>query len=119
MGIFDSTSNSDQTTTSQNAGFSEIGGNANSFNLSLGKKSKGNTFNVLDGGAISRAFDFGGAALKSVEVLGASNSASIDKALAALNESARSDSENVLVTVGKWAAIAAIAYFGFRALARG
>jgi hypothetical protein len=119
-GFFNSTSNPETNTYNQNAGFSEINGSATSLNLVSGKKSRTNTtVNLLDGGAIGRAFDFGGAALKQVELAGAQTSATIEKAINAVAEAARSDGENVLVTGVKWIAIAAIAYFGFRALTKG
>ncbi len=116
MGFFDSTSKSETTTSSQNAGFSEIQGSASSLNLVTGKKSKNVTVNALDGGAIANAFAFAGEALKQVELSGANTRGAISDAISAVSASARSEPENVAISLGKWALIAAIAYFGFRAL---
>lgn len=116
MGIFDSKSSSETTNTSQNAGFSEISGIASSLNLTTGKKSKYTTVNVTDGGAVKSALDFAGQALKQVELAGANARGSLQDAIGSVTESARSDSENVAVTLIKWGALAALVIFGLRAL---
>jgi hypothetical protein len=120
MGLFDSTSSSETTNTSQNAGFSEIAGAASSLNLVTGKKTKNVTVNALDGGAIGSAFGFAGEALreslKQVELAGASARGTTQDTISALAAAARSEPENIAITLGKWALIAAIAYFGFRAI---
>lgn len=116
IGAFSSESSSSTTTTSQSSGFSEISGVAQSLNLSTGKKSKNNTLNLLDGGAISKAFDFGAQALKQVEIAGTNNASSIRDAISAVTESSRGEGENIAITLAKWGAIAAMVYFGFRAL---
>lgn len=118
MGIFDSKSSSEQTTTSQNGGFSEVGGSAQAVNLSFGKKSKNNAVTLTDYGAVSSAFGFGSQALKQIELLGAQSAAGIEKAISAVNESARSETENVAVNWGKWVALAAIAFFVANAFAK-
>jgi hypothetical protein len=115
-GAFNSESSSETSTTTQNAGFSEVSGFASSVNLSTGKKSKYTTVNLLDGGAIGKAFDFGAAALKQIELAGENNKLTSSGAITAVKESARSEGENIAITVAKWAAIAAMVYFGFRAL---
>ena len=99
----------------QNAGFSEVG-MAQSLNLAFGSKSKGNTLNVLDGGAVSALGNIASEALRQVELAGGNTRGVVDSALAKISEAARSEGENVAITLGKWALIAAIAYFGFRAL---
>lgn len=116
MGFFDSKSVSETSPITQNAGFSEVSGIAQSLNLTFGKKSKGNAVTLTDGGAVARAFDFGSAALKQVEVAGAQSGANIERAIAALAESSRGETENIGVTAIKWAAFAGIAYFIFRAV---
>lgn len=116
-GFGSSASSAETNNTQQSAGFSEIGGSATSLNITGGKKAKTDTVvNILDGGAINKAFDFGAQALKQVELAGTSNAGAIRDAITAVSESARSESENVAISLGKWALIAAIAYFGFKAL---
>ena len=58
-GAFESTSSTQTTTTTQNAGFSETGGSAISLNLTGGGKRStvSPTVNVLDGGAVKLGFD--------------------------------------------------------------
>jgi hypothetical protein len=116
-GFFNSTSNPETNTYNQNAGFSEVGGSATSINLVTGKKSKGtNNITLLDGGAIERAFAFGGDALKQVELAGNNTRSVLADAIDKISQASRSEQENVAITLGKWALIAAIAYFGFKAL---
>ncbi len=120
MGIFDSTSNSETSPITQNSGFSEISGVAQSLNLTVGKKAKNTTVNLTDGGAVDKAFSFAqqfaADALRQVELAGENNKATSSGAITAVTESARTEGENIAVTVAKWAAIAAMVYFGFRAL---
>ena len=116
LSIFGSESSSESTNTSQSAGFSEISGVASSLNLTTGKKSKNTTVNLVDNGAVAAAFDFAGQALKQVELAGANSRGSLQDAIGSVTESARSDSENVAVTLIKWGALAALVIFGLRAL---
>jgi hypothetical protein len=110
MGFLDSKSKS--STTSQNAGFSEIGGNAFNLNLTTGKKS---VVQVTDGGAVDAALRFAGDALeKSLRQVEVSNTG----ATKALSENARSETENVLLQGGKWLVIAVIAVAGFFAIGK-
>jgi hypothetical protein len=112
-------SSSSRTNTSnynQNAGFSEVG-MAQSLNLAFGNKSKGNSVTVVDGGAINALSGIAGEALRQVELAGNNTRSSISDAIQRVAESARSEQENVAITLGKWAMIAAVVYFGFRAVA--
>jgi hypothetical protein len=122
MGLFSSKSSTQTETTSQNAGFSEIGGSATSINLNL-KDNRSGTVNVLDGGAITKAFDFAGAAqsqaLKQVELAGAQSAALVKESIAAVSESARNETENVTLAAVKWGALALIAWAVAGALRRG
>lgn len=120
-GFFGSGAKSAQTTTTTHeTGFSEIGGSAQSVNLSgLGKNSN---VSILDAGAIDRAFSFAGDALerslRQVEVASSSSAGAMGDALRAVAENARSETENVLLQGGKWLVIAVIAVAGFYALGK-
>ncbi len=147
-GFFNSNSKSKNqtTTTSQNSGFSDIDGAAKNtsittgsgsravvqesgaLNLELGKKAAGNTIkvSVLDGGAIAEAFSFAtdlsektNATLSSLTT---QTGSTVSEAIKAVNESARTESENVLMQltkIGFWAALlfgglGVLAYWGNR-----
>lgn len=120
MGLFSSSkskSSSNVTTTTQNAGFSELTdsnavSNQGSGNQVLtgagnvGVSGTGHTLNMLDGGAIEQAFRF-------AETQTASTGAALKESIAAVTESARTESENTVVqlktlgvyAVAAWAAI--------------
>lgn len=126
MGFFDSKSTTNQTNTSQNAGFSEIGGSAVSLNVS-GASGKGSrqdtTINMLDGGAIGGAFDFAKAAqseaLRQVELAGANTRQAVTEAVTAVSESARTESENLIQQALKWGTFAVLGYAALRAFGKG
>ena len=120
MRLFDSSSSARTDTTTQNAAFSEIGGAATSLNIKAGGGKKSHTtINALDGGAIAASFDFAkGAqteALKQVELAGAGARALVKESIAAVSENARTESENVTITIVKWGVVAVVAYALFRA----
>lgn len=118
--MFNSKSLSEQL--SQNAGFSEIAGPATSVILKGGGKKSTTTVNMLDGGAVSGAFQFAGDALerslRQVEVIGNQSSGAIGNAIGALKESVRSETENVMLQGGKWLVVAVVAVAGFVALGK-
>jgi len=126
VGLFDSKSTTNQTTTSQNAGFSEIGGSALSLNIS-GAAGKGarqdTTVNMLDGGAIAGAFGFASdaqrEALRQVELAGANSRQAVTEAVAAVSESARTESENLIQQALKWGTFAVLGYAALRAFGKG
>jgi hypothetical protein len=122
-GAFNSDSKSETTNTTQNSGFSEIGGGASSIQLTGGYRSPQTiTVNQLDSGAIARAFDFAGSiandALHQVELAGSNAKSTVTEAVQAVSESARSETENILIQGAKWAVIAVIAVAGFYALSK-
>lgn len=121
MGMFSSESRSRVSTASQSAGFSEVGGAAQSVNLNVGGKSRA-TVTALDGGAIGQAFGFAAgaqsAAFKQVELAGAQSAALVRESVAAVTESARGDAENVTITAIKWGAVAFAAWALMGALRR-
>jgi hypothetical protein len=108
--LFGSKSKSVSNPVSQNAAFSEIGGNANSVNLNVGGSNS--TVSVLDGGAINTAFEFAGQfgsdALRQVELAGVRSSAQLSSAIDAVSANARSDSSNFGQQAIKWGAIVAV-----------
>lgn len=121
MGFLDSKSKS--STTSQNSGFSEIAGPATSLNVNAGGgKGSSTVINALDGGAVDGALRFAGDALekslRQVEIAGSSSAGLVGSALKSVAESARSETENVLIQGGKWVVIAVIAVAGFFALGK-
>lgn len=126
MGLFDSKSTTNQTTTSQNAGFSEIDGSAVSLNIS-GAGGKGarqdTTINLLDAGAIGGAFDFAKSAqseaLRQVELAGANTRQAVTEAVSAVSESARTESENLIQQALKWGTFAVLGYAALRAFGKG
>lgn len=120
MGFLDSKSDARQT--SQNAGFSEIAGPAQSLNVTGGGKKSTQVIQMLDGGAVAGAFQFAGDALerslRQVEVAGSQASSAIGSAIGAVKESARSETENVFLQGGKWLVIGLVAVAGFFALGK-
>lgn len=101
MGLFSSSksrSSVTNNTTTQNAGFSEIAGPAASNqgkdtnnitgNGNIGFRGNSNTVNVLDGGAIEKAFSF-------AENANVSAAGSVREAVASVTESARAETENI------------------------
>lgn len=120
MGFLDSKSDARQT--SQNAGFSEVAGPAQSLNVTGGGKKSAQVINVLDGGAVAGAFQFAGDALerslRQVEVAGTQASSAIGSAIGAVKESARSETENVFLQGGKWLVIGLVAVAGFWTLGK-
>lgn len=120
MGFFDSKSDARQT--SQNAGFSEIAGPAQSLNVTGGGKKSTQVIQMLDGGAVAGAFQFAGDALerslRQVEVAGSQASSAIGSAIGAVKESARSETENVFLQGGKWLVIGLVAVAGFWTLGK-
>lgn len=108
MGLFsggNSKSSSKQTitTTTTNANFSEVGGNA------ISNQGSNNTFNMLDGGAIAGAFNAVADSLKFAEAVNTTNAGLVGSAVSAVAESRKSESENV---TGK-----AVTYFTYAAVA--
>lgn len=121
-GPFSSDSKSSTTTTTQNAGFSEIGGSATSLNITGGgKKSRQDiSVNMLDGGAIKDSFAFAsgvtGEALKQVELAGTRASSALTEAVKAVSESNRAETENVWREALKWGVIALLGWGALRAV---
>lgn len=108
MGLFSSSkskSSSNVSTTTQNLGFSELS-NTNA----VSNQGSGNVFNMLDGNAISSAFDF---AKQFSEQTNTTNTAALTESIKAVTESARTETENTVVqlktlgiyVVAAWAAI--------------
>lgn len=102
MGLFggDSTSVTAPTTTTQNAGFSEVSGPA------VAIQGEGNRVSVTDQGAIDAARDIATRSLTSVERAGANQAAVVKDAIASAAESSREGVENIAVTGIKYGALA-------------
>lgn len=111
MGLFSSKSKSTTTnyTTTQNAGFSEIGGSA------LALQGSNNAVSFSDQGAIQAATDIATQSLRQVELAGSNTRATVGEAVKAVTESARAETENIVLTAVKWGAIAFIGWFGIKA----
>ena len=102
MGLFSSSKSKSSSktyvnTTTQNAGFSEVAGpaissqgegNSIAGNGNIGFRGNSNNINVLDGGAIARAFDF-------AENANTAAQGSVRESVAAVTESARAETENI------------------------
>lgn len=109
-------SQSKSTTSNTNAGFSDINDNAtvNNFqNLDLGKgKNSQVSINVLDGGAISKAFNFAGAqsanAYDFSRDVAKTAAGSVSEAVKAVSESARTETENIFINLQKYALYALV-----------
>ena len=94
-----------------NSAFSDINDNAtvNNFqNLNLGKgKNSSVAINVLDGGAISKAFEFAGASSANAydfsRDVAKSAAGSVSEAVKAVSESARTETENIFINLQKYA----------------
>lgn len=118
--MFNSKSSSD--TTSQNQGFSEIGGPVSSLIVKGGGKKSSTIVNMLDGGAVTSSYQFAGdvveRSLRSIEVAGQSAAATADAAMRAVAENARGEAENVFLQGGKWLVIAVVAVAGFMVLGK-
>lgn len=102
-----SKSSTSSTVTSQSGGFSEIAGNAVQLQ-------GGGQVNVLDQGAIEKAFSF-------AEQVTAVNSGVTQQALTAVGESRKAESENIsgkAITYGSYAAIAVAVAWAIRGFAK-
>lgn len=100
IGSKKSKSTTNVSTTTQNAGFSEIGGNA------VAVQGSGNNIQLLDQGAVEKAFSFA----ESVSSLAnASTKGIVEQSIAAVADSRKTESENIS---GK-----AITYFAYAAIA--
>lgn len=108
MGLF-SSSKSSSTTNAQEAGFSEIGGNA------LAIQGSGNTVRLTDQGALRAAENIARESLRQVELAGTNTVASVSEAVKAVSESSRQETENIVLNATKWGAFALIAWAGFKA----
>lgn len=117
MGLFSSSksrSSSTVNTTTQNAGFSEVAGPAasnqgsNTNNVTgtgnIGFRGNSNSINVLDGGAIERAFDF-------AENANTAAAGSVRESIAAVTDAARTETESVANQI-KTALIYAVVVWG-------
>lgn len=117
---FSSESRTSTTTTTQNAGFSEVGGQALSINLTGGgkKSSQATTVNILDAGAIDKAFTFAGqaqaGALRQVELAGNTTAQTVREAVAAVSESGRTETENLAQAAMRWGTYALLGYAALR-----
>lgn len=122
MGLFSSSkskSTSKVYTTTQNAGFQEVAGPAASNQGSdtnnitgagnIGFRGSSNTVQVLDGGAINRAFEF-------AELSSGNAAAAVKESVAAVTESARAETENVANQIKTVAIYLGIAFAGYKAI---
>lgn len=99
---------------STNSAFSDINDNAtvNNFqHVGTGKKSNV-SISVLDGGAISKAFDFAGAQSSNAydfsRDVAKSAAGSVSEAVKAVSESARTETENIFINLQKYALYGAL-----------
>lgn len=106
-GVGESTSSSK--TENTNSAFSDINDQAtvaNFQNIGKGKNSKIN-ISMLDGGAISKAFDFAGAQSSNAydfsRDVAKSAAGSVSEAVKAVSESARTETENIFINLQKYA----------------
>ncbi len=122
--------------TAFNTGFSEIGGPATSVNVNLtgAKVGKRGTLapviNLTDQGALAKAAEISAQSQRSVQELGGTLADAIGRAftatqeataasIAAVSESQRGEVENVSLSLVKWGALAAAAYFAARIFWKG
>lgn len=134
-GIFSPSSETQSVPTAFNTGFSEIGGPAYSVNLNVaGKVGKRATvapvINLTDQGALARAAEISAQSQRSVQELGGTLADAIARAfsatqqstaasIAAVSESQRGEVENISLSLVKWGALAAAAYFAARIFWKG
>lgn len=128
MGLFSSSkSKSKKTniTNTQNTGFSEVSGSASAIqgtgnrisadqmgvdgNQSSVIKGSRNQVNYLDGGAIERAFKF-------AETASGQAAATVSESVAAVNESARAETENVANQIKTAVIYLGMAFAGYKAI---
>lgn len=103
MGFFDSKSTVENRTRTQNAGFSEIGGDA----FALGD---GNSLTLTDQGALDVANNIATQSLRQVELAGQNSVDTVGQAVEAVAESAREESENLVGNFKTVAIMAVIAW---------
>lgn len=110
MGLWStSKSSSSSLTNTQNTAFSDL-----SDSVALSLMGSGHTVSVLDGGAINRAFDFAqnanSSSLDLVKTINASTTRTLADSISAVSESARSESENVVLQLQRTAFYALLAW---------
>jgi len=105
MGLFSGSkrSSTTNTTTAQEAGFSEVSGNA------IALQGSGNTVSLTDYGALAAASEIASESLRQVELAGSNARSTVGDAVRAVSESARSETENIVIQGARWAAIVGIA----------
>jgi len=92
------------TTIAQEAGFSEISGQA------LSVQGDSNQVTLSDFGAISAARDIASESLRQVELAGSNTASTVSKAVQAVAESSRAETENIVIQGAKWAALAVMVF---------
>ncbi len=113
MGLFGGGNSSSTTrTTTQDAGFSQVSGPA------LALQGTGNNIQFVDQGAIKAATTIATQALGNVEIAGQQASQTTSQAVAAVSQAAAGQTDTLITTGLKWAAIIAIAYFAFKAFGK-
>lgn len=108
-------SKSKSTNENVNSAFSDINDNAsvNSVQgIKLSGKNSSASFNLLDGGAIGKAFDFAGSmgaqAYDFSRDVQKTTASTVGEAVKAVSESARSETENIFINLQKYALYGAI-----------
>jgi len=94
FGPFSSESRTTNTTRTQNAAFSELSGSN-----AVAIEGEGNTISLSDFGAIGAARDIASQAFDQVELSGKSAAETVSRAVAAVSESNREESENIVNNV--------------------
>ena len=109
-GIFNSKSDSKTDSTNNNSGFSDINDGSVVTSLQgieVSGKNASSTINMLDGGAIAKSFDFaGGVAAQGYDFardVQKSTASTVEGAVRAVSESARSETENIFINLQKYA----------------
>lgn len=92
------------TTISQEAGFSEISGQA------LSVQGEGNQISLSDFGAINAGLEIARESLRQVELAGSNTANTVGQAVQAVSESARAETENIVIQGAKWAALAVMVF---------
>lgn len=110
MGLWSTSKSASSTlTNTQNTAFSDL-----NDSVAMSLMGSGHTVSVLDGGAIKGAFDFAqasnNASLDLVKNINASTSRTLAESISAVSESARSESENVVLQLQRTAFYALLAW---------
>ena len=111
MGLFGG-GNSSSSTSTQSSGFSQIGGPA------LQVQGSGNNVRFIDPGALKAATNIALASLQQVEVAGQNSSNTVSQAVGAVSQAAQGQTNTLIDTALKWAAIVALGYFAFHAFGK-